>query len=324
MLTGKFPPNVFRRLNLLPMVVLLLTGVPCRAQWHCQWQVGERELGTSVTLDPYNSYTNLFFQILKNQPVYIYQEKDFRMYRQLLLNSYIPGYGLLEMTLYPSTAFSAWIESYHRDFYDKFTLYKDINLIGSISGGYQEPWSCSLFLGQLAPFVTMDAAENLVVAVRGASGLVFTGGAYQIFNNCLVRSNWYRVEWKLKGVSTEADLSYDWDIKAGYRFYNLDEIANTILIGISRKRINRGKFDWRWNQNSVSEFELQIPVSNNERGISRFKYIYGRVIPFRKWMVGLGVGIIYENRRQYNGEAGQFAEQKVERWNLFLTPFAYW
>jgi len=267
----------------------LLTGVPCRAQWHCQWQVGERELGTSVTLDPYNSYTNLFFQILKNQPVYIYQEKDFRMYRQLLLNSHIPGYGLLEMTLYPSTALSAWIESNHRDFYDKFTLYKDINLIGSISGGYQEPWSCSLFLGQLAPFVTMDAAENLVVAVRGASGLVFTGGAYQIFNNCLVRSNWYRIEWKLKGESTEADLSYDWDIKAGYRFYNLDEIANTILIGISR-----------------------------------FKYIYGRVIPFRKWMVGLGVGIIYENRRQYNGETGQFAAQKVKRWNPFLTPFAYW
>lgn len=306
------------------MAMLLLTGVPCRAQRHHQWQVGAHELGASVTLDPYHSYTNLFFQILKNQPVYVYQEKNLRMYRQLLLNSYIPGYGLLELTLYPSTALSAWIESHHRDFYDKFTLYKDINLISSISGGYQEPWSYSLFLGQLAPFMIMDDNENLIVAATGAGGLVLTGGAYQIFNNCLVRSDWYRIEWKLKGASVDDRLVYDWDIKIGFRNYGIAAIENTLLLSYRYNRIRRGRFDWRWLENSRTEFELQLPVFSGGAGISRLKLIYGKAIPFRKWMIGLGVGIIYENRRQYIGEAGQFAEQKVERWNLFLTPFAYW
>ncbi|MBN2601763.1 MAG: hypothetical protein JXR87_07215 [Candidatus Marinimicrobia bacterium] len=294
------------------------------AQWHHRWTVFERDLGAAFSLDPYHSYISLFYQIQKNKPVYIFQENESRMYRDLLFRSYKPGYGLFEMTLYPTTALSAWIKSSYKDFYDEFTVFKDINLIGSISSGYQEPWSASFFIGQLAPFLSMNEAEELVVAATGASGLVLTGGAYQIFNNCLVRSNWHRVEWKLKGESTQADLSYDWDIKAGYRFYNLDEIANTILFGISRKRVNRGKFDWRWSQNSVSEFELQLPVSNNESGISRFKYIYGRVIPFRKWMVGLGVGVIYENRREYDVEQKQFSAEKEESWNLYLTPFAYW
>jgi len=309
---------------LLIFMTALLINSPARAQWHHRWIVFGRDLGTSLTLGPYHSYTNLFYQFAKEPPVYIFQENEVRMYRDLLLRSYKPDYGLLELTLYPSTAVSAWIESSYKEFYDEFTVYKDINLIGSISGGYQEPWSVSLFAGQLAAFLSMNDAEELVIAATGAGGLVLTGGAYQIFNNCLVRSNWYRIEWKLKGESEQDNLSGDWDIKIGYRFYNLDEIANTLLFSFTRKRMNQGKYDWRWTYNSLSEFELQLPVSHNESGISRFKLTYGKAIPFRKWMIGLGVGVIYENRRMYDADLSQFSAEKEEHWNLFLMPFAYW
>ncbi|MDO9548486.1 MAG: hypothetical protein Q7J65_05960, partial [Candidatus Marinimicrobia bacterium] len=117
------------------------------AQWRHHWTVFDRDLGTSLTLGPYHSYTNLFYQFKKDQQVYIFQENEGRLYRDLLLRSYKPEFGLLELTLYPSTAVSAWIESSYKEFYDEFTVYKDINLIGSISGGYQEPWSVSLFAG---------------------------------------------------------------------------------------------------------------------------------------------------------------------------------
>lgn len=319
-----FPTKLIRWSLTLIFMVLLPTNSPVRAQWHHRWSLFSRDLGASLTLGPYHSYTNLFYQFAKEPPVYIYQENEVRMYRELLLRSYQPVYGLLELTLYPSTALAAWIESSYKELYDEFTVYKDINLIGSISGGYQEPWSVSLFAGQLAAFLSMNDAEELVIAATGAGGLVLTGGAYQIFNNCLVRSNWYRIEWKLKGESEQDNLSGDWDIKIGYRFYNLDEIANTLLFSFTRKRMNQGKYDWRWTYNSLSEFELQLPVSHNESGISRFKLTYGKAIPFWKWMIGLGVGVIYENRRIYDAGLKQFSAEKEEHWNLFLMPFAYW
>lgn len=319
-----FPQKSLQKLCQQILVVFLLMNIISQAQWHHNWTVFDRDLGTSLTLGPYHSYTSLFYQFKKDQQIYIYQNNEGRLYRDLLLRSYKPGYGLLELTFYPSTAVSAWIESSYKDFYDEFRVYKDINLIGSISGGYQEPWSVSLFAGQLAAFLSMNEEEELVIAASGASGLVLTGGAYQIFNNCLVRSNWYRIEWKLKGESTQDNLSYNWDIKAGYRHYGLKEISNTLLLSFTRNRMHRGKFDWRWAQNSVSEFELQVPVSYNENGISRFKLIYGKAVPFWKWMIGLGIGAIYENRRMYDSELKQFLPQKEEGWNLFLMPFAYW
>jgi hypothetical protein len=47
-----------------------------------------------------------------------------------------------------------------------------INLIESVSWGYQEPFSISLFAGQLAAFLTMNDQEDLVAAATGVSGLV--------------------------------------------------------------------------------------------------------------------------------------------------------
>jgi len=319
-----FPENIIRRLRVFIFIMIITAGIVTQAQWNYHWTVFERDLGTSLTLGPYHRYTNLFYQFKKNQQVYVFQDNEARLYRDLLFRSIKPEFGLIELTLYPSTALSAWIESGYKDFYDDFTVYKDINLIGSISGGYQEPWSVSLFAGQLAAFLSMNDDEELMVAASGASGLVLTGGMYQIFNNCLVRSNWYRVEWKLKGESVEDSVSYDWDIKLGYRNYGLSEISNTLLLSFIRNRIHRGHYDWRWLENSLNEFELQLPLSGGDFGISRVKLTYGKAIPFWKWMIGLGIGAIYENRRLYDPDLKKLSPEKEENWGMFLMPFAYW
>gem|GEM_PF-822378 len=319
-----FPGKKLLKSSLITLAFFILTSNFSSAQWHASRTVNDHDIGGAVTLDPYQSYVSLFYQIQKDQPVYIYQENESRMYRDLLFRSYKPGYGLIEFTLYPTTALSAWVESSYKKFYDEFEVYKDINLIGSISGGYQEPWSVSLFLGQLAPFLSMNDTEDLVVAATGASGLVITGGSYQIFNNCLVRSDWYRVEWKLKGENVEDSVAYDWDIKLGYRNYGLSEISNTLLLSYTRNRMHPGRYDWRWLENSLNEFELQLPLSADDFGISRMKLTYGKAIPFWKWMIGLGVGVIYENRRLYDSDLRQFSPEKEENWRMFLMPFAYW
>ena len=305
------------------LIIFTVSGTG-NAQWSQHWTLFERDLGTSVTIGPYHSYGSLFYQLKKKQGIYIWQENEFKLYKDLLLRSYKPGYGLLEFTVYPTATFSAWVERERQDLFNAFTVYKDINLIESVSGGYQEPFSISLFTGQLAAFLTMNDQENLVVAATGVSGLVLTGGWYQLFDNCFVQSNWYRVEWKLKGEGGQGDVSYDWDIKVGYRHYGLPEIANTLSFIATRSRMQKQSVDWRIGQNSVAELEVQIPVSKQDQGLSRLMLVYGKAVPFWNWMLGLKIGVSYEYRCLYDITTATFSPERNENWVLFLQPFVVW
>jgi len=160
----------------LTVALLLILEMPVVAQWSHVWNIAERDLGASLTLDPYHSYSSVFFQFDKSQAIYIWQQDELKLYANILRKSYIPSYGLVEFTVYPTTATSAWVESNDKKLFDRFTVYRDFNLIESTSGGYQEPWSGSLFFGQLAAFLTLNDEEELVIAASGASGLVLTGG----------------------------------------------------------------------------------------------------------------------------------------------------
>jgi hypothetical protein len=318
------PFNPMKLCTLCLPSILLVSSLTCPAQWHYRWTVFDRDLGSSLTLDPYHSYVNLFYQIKKESPVYVYQPDEFKLYKNLLFRSYKPDYGLVEFTIYPTTALSSWTESCHKELYDEFTVYRDFNLLRSISGGQQEPWSVSLFAGQIAAFMTLDDQEELVRVADGASGLVLTGGLYEIFNNHLFRANWYRIEWKLKGSGRQGDLSHSWNIRLGYRYYDIPEISNTAILAFSRNRLNWAAYDWSVWQNSISEFQIYYPVLNGKRGISRLRLVYGKAIPFWKLMIGAGLGCVYENRRKYDADLKQFTPNRIKGWNFFVMPFAYW
>ena len=317
--------NIRNQSNGLLIIMLLLSlRISLQAQWSYVGHIAERDLGISLTLDPYHSYGSMFFQFDKNSSIYVWQENEFKLYRDIWRKSYIPSYGLVEFTFYPTTATSAWIESNHKDFFDRFTFYRDLNLIESISGGYQEPWSGSLFCGQLAAFLTLNDEEELVQVASGAGGLVLTGGLFQIFDNCLVRSNWYRVEWKLKGEGREANFFYDWDLKVGFRNYGLSAVSNTVMLAINRCWMNRQHCSWQLGQNSTTEFEIQVPAALSARGVSRLKLIYGKAVPFRRWLIGLKLGITYDYRRAYDSLSKSFSSDQIESWGFILQPFGMW
>jgi hypothetical protein len=151
-----------------------------------------------------------------------------------------------------------------------------------------------------------------------------TGGLYQIFDNCLVRSSWYRVEWKLKGEGGKADFFYDWDVKVGFRNYGLSAISNTVMLAMNRCWMNRQHFGWQLGQNSTTEFEIQVPASLSARGVSRLKLIYGKAVPFRRWLIGLKLGITYDYRRTYDSISKSFSSDRIESWGFILQPFGIW
>ena len=285
-----------------------------------QWKLGNLDGGNSFVFGVYRSYHTMYVDLDPTPEINLWDENEFRLYKQLMIRSLKPGFIAIEMTGYPLASLSALMEKKQGEFFSSLTLGEDFNILRSLGAGVQEPWSMSLFIGQLADFLEVTEKEEVVRAASGASGLVITGGLYQLFDNCFVPSNWFRLEWKLKGGGERGSKRQEWDIKAGYRNYGLPDISNTISFVFSRLRADRNDTNWGLTKNSLSAVDLQIPVSGFDSGFSRILVSYGKIVPFKGKFVGLKIGFAYENRRKYDGETKEFRAEKEELREIFFHP----
>lgn len=284
------------------------------------WKWIDRKWGAALAPGVYKTYASLFVDLDKREEVILWEDDEFGLYRQLLKRSIKPGHVLLEITGYPLASFSASMEERKNEEYHKFDIGENFNLLKSLSAGQQEPWSVSLFLGQLATFWDLDENDDLIVSATGVSGLVLTGGLYQLFDNSFVKSNWYRLEWKVKGGGSSGANKQSWDLKTGYRNYGLSEISNTITIALKRKKTEKSRLDWRVFHNSMTSIEFELPVTGTKEGFSRIYGAYGKYFPFLKKLVAIELGVLFENRREYDSAKEKFAAEKEGFWEIFVKP----
>ncbi len=284
------------------------------------WRWLERDWGTALVLRPYHSYGSFFVDLDKESDFTLWEGDEVKLYRDLVSRSVKPGYFLIELTGYPLAAFSAWLEETKNSSYHYFDIGGKFNLIRSLGAGYQEPWSTSVFLGQLATFWDLNAQDELVVAASGAAGIVVTAGLHQLFDNSVVDAGWFRVEWKVKGEGIEGPEKRFWDLKAGYRYYGIPEISNTITLTLKRQRTDKARRGAGLLNNSLTAIELQIPTSEMGDGFSRVLFEYARFVPFRKVLAGLKGGFLHENRKPYKAETGSVGADKKESWELVGQP----
>ena len=284
------------------------------------WKWIDRKWGAALAPGVYKTYASLFVDLDKKEEVILWEEDEFGLYRELAIRSVKPGHVLLEITGYLFASFTASMEDRKNEEYHKFDIGENFNLLKNFSAGQQEPWSASLFLGQLATFWDLDENDYLIVAATGVSGLVLTGGLYQLFDNSYVRSNWYRIEWKVKGGGSSGANKQSWDLKTGYRNYGLSEISNTITLVLKRKKTKKTRFDWRVFHNSMTSIEFELPTTGTKEGFSRVYGAYGKYFPFLKRLVGIELGVLFEKRREYDSVKEKFGAEKERFWEIFLKP----
>jgi len=281
----------------------VILGLPKTGLSQCSWPltVASHNAGLAFSPGVYSSYLSAFIGLQNNEQISVYQENELNLYIDLLLKSFKPTHLLTELTLYPTSAFSGWLKTEHFSFYRKFDLINDLNVWSSLAGSYQEPWSVSLFVGQLVNYVSLNDSGDLTIPATGASGFVITGGWQEIFDGYFLNTNWWRCEWKIKGAGKDQGKTHSWDIKIGYRWYGLSAIANTLNLTYSRQKTEKGTHSWNFRRNSCTEFELQIPPVKIREGFSRLTFAYGKFLPFRKYLIGLKIGYAYEYRPEYRG-----------------------
>ncbi len=289
-----------------------------------QWRWLDRDWGGALVPGPYVSYTSVFLARYSSRDIALWQEDELRLYRDLLVRSIRrPRYLLLEATAYPLAGISAWLPTGDPVIYRRFNLGDEFNLLRSLGAGFQEPWSVSLFLGQIDDFWQLTEDDHLMVVSSGISGLVLTGGWQQLFDNAVVPAGWLKAEWKLKGQGSQGSLQRSWNLNVGYRWYGLPEMDNTLVVSFRRQRTNRARLDFGLKRNTISVLELQLPPARAGDGFSRIQLEYGKVFPLWKALLGLKVGYILENRRVYYAVTRNFSTSRVQQSEIFIQPVVF-
>ena len=284
------------------------------------WKWNGRKWGTAFVPGIYKSYSSINVDLDRDEEVIFWEEDEIGLYADLAKKSMQPGFFLIELTGYPVASISAWMEKNHDNSYQIFYIGDNFNLLKSFGAGVQEPWSISLFLGQLGTFWDLNDDDEIFIAATGASGLVLTGGLYQLFENSFVESNWFRAEWKLKGSGGYGSKKRSWDLKAGYRWYGIAEVSNTATLVLKRTKAQKSTVDWRIFHNSSSSIEIEIPTSEIEDGLSRIYFAYGKYFPIKGRMGGLKLGVLYENRREYDSLLRKFSLEKTSQLEFIIKP----
>ncbi len=283
-------------------------------------RLGTRETGASIVFGPYRVYESIYVELQPKRELIFWEQNELKLYGDLLIQSVKPEFLFVEFTEYPLSWISAAIKTKYPEFYTNFNLTPEFNLLHSLGAGYQEPWSMSIFLGKLGTFWDLNENYDLIVAASGAAGLVATGGLYQIFDNYLVRSNWMRLEWKLKGEGKTRISSNYWDIKMGYRWYGITNLPNTITFSLSRLRTNESMFDWGLMQNTSFNFEIQVPATGINNDISRLYIAFGKVFPIKMFLAGIKIGYGFEHRQLYDQQMGAFSAEKQRISEIYFQP----
>ena len=151
-------------------------------------------------LDPY--YTNADYNVpLSSRPIpTITSDSEAVIYSELIKNSLMPRFMVLEASVYPLPWLGSYLKSHSPHLYRQAEIGNSgINLFESATAGFEEPWAVLAFFGNVAKLQRPD--EQRHGNNYGYSGYLLSAGSKHIKDNMLVPDDWYELEWKVKGSS---------------------------------------------------------------------------------------------------------------------------
>jgi len=228
--------------------------------------------------------------------------KEEHVYRDLFLRSLKPNVFLLEASVYPMPILGTWMRKHQKGLYDSTTVgggAHALNLVDSLTAGFQEPWAVSAFLGGQMKF--SRPGEDEVSTNRGYMGYLVSAGNRHILNNVMINDDWMEFEWKMKGERKFKEERLSWNFRIGFKNHNNPDIADTVYLGISRSNLDfNSPFLSILDNSSLTLF---TEFSQHHSTLVRQEIVFGKKYPLSSLRYALSVdfGVIYENASKYSG-----------------------
>ena len=192
-----------------------------------------------------------------------------------------------------------------------------------------EPWSASLFAGNVVNFVTSsepdDDADYLTNRIKpikydgkGYRGFLVSYGSQHIRYNTLVPDHWLEFELKLKGVKSSGNMSLSWSYRAGYRLHLNNAIKSFLYACFRRNHMDNEFLKFSILKNSFAEFRVDMGTSPIE--LLTLTFIIGKKFPleFKPFVVEFNAGCIFYINDSYNGTLSDGTNRA--HWKIVLSP----
>ena len=236
--------------------------------------------------------------------------EEMDVYRQLLERSWRPNVVIFEASVYPMPIAGVWLRKKAADFYDISP-----DLIQAVTAGFQEPWAISAFFGSQMKFSRPEEGER--ETNRAHLGYLVSAGAKHIKKNVLIDDDWVELEWKMKGERIFREQRLEWSFRAGGRYNDNRDIADTLHIGVRRSNLDFKSPVLSWLDNSRVDLFTELAVDGLR--VVRQELIFGKKFPLesRKYALEFDVGVIYEHAAKYTGELAPLGKTAI---SLVLRP----
>jgi hypothetical protein len=228
------------------------------------------------------------------------QMGESEVYARLLTSSLRPRFMLIEASVYPMPVLGTWIRSHHPGFYDDtWVAGRRINLVQTLTAGFQEPWAASVFFGNQMRFTR--AGERDLDTNRAYMGYLFSAGKKHIRDNVLIDDDWMELEWKMKGERKFSDERLSWSFRVGTKLHRHPDIADMVYLGIGRSNLDFVSRLSDWLKNS--RLNLLTEFTKDSLTFARQELLIGKKIPVNwcKCALEMGMGVIYERAAKYQG-----------------------
>lgn len=251
-------------------------------------------------LDPY--YTNVDYNVpLSGKPIpTITSDSEAVIYSDLIKDSLIPRFMVLEASVYPLASATTYIKSHSPHLYRQGEIgHSGINLFESATAGFQEPWAVSAFFGNVAKL--QRPQEQRQGNNYGYTGYLLSAGNKHIKDNTLVADDWYEFEWKVKGKLDYPDEKLSWSFRAGGHWNTNKDVNDVAYVSLHRSNLNLRFSFLEWLENA--NYDLRMHFLQHGGQMVRLELIAGKKVPIKGWSYTptLDVGLVWTSPNEYSG-----------------------
>lgn len=278
------------------------------------------------SLDAYYTSGDMIFNFTDKPMTNLGEESEFKVYKNLLFRPFVPRFAVLEASVNPLPAGGALLREKSPETYQRAVVgTENFNLVRAATRGYEEPYSVSLFLGNVVRYKPLARTEeekekNKASGYQsslGYSGVVVSYGAHHIKDNLFYDDHWGEFQLKVKGDQLFTFQKLKWDYKIGVKLHSNEDISNVAFIGFKRNRLDYLADAWSFLANSGFEYRIDFKLSNMKPVRQYFEL--NKKWPFYKMVAfTLALGFTWESDSLYSGALDNYPGG--EHFQVLLRP----
>lgn len=276
----------------------------------------EKATTFELQLDPYYSAIGVYNSLTGKPIPHLKGKSETEIYKRLLSKFYMPRTLILEASINPLPYGGTLIRKHNKRFYDDTQVSESLNLVKSVTAGFEEPWAFSIFLGNVVSFDSIKS--DFLGKRKGYSGLLLDLGNKHIKDNVLIDDNWAQMELKLKGEQILKDRSLTWSFRVGSKFHEHKDISDSFFLGFRRSRTDFKQSGNFWMNNSGFTYASYFSQTNFKP--IKHIFIVDKKFPFKKSRKAfcLGLGFVWESNNKYSGNLA--AQDSSPNFQFLIRP----